>query len=71
MRGARLAFALGALVLAGAGQAVEGEWSHQGQHAGVTLGVMPLTAQWRSAFYVNRGFPADVIKPASCSSPSI
>ena len=68
MRGARLALAVGALALAGAGQAVEGEWSHQGQHAGVTLGVMPLTAQWRSAFYVNRGFPAEVIQPyaAAC-----
>jgi hypothetical protein len=68
MRAARLAFAIGTLAVAAAGQAVEGEWSHQGRHAGVTLGVMPLTAQWRSAFYVNRGFPAEVIQPyaAAC-----
>jgi len=68
MRAARLALAIGALALAAAGQAVEGEWSHQGHHAGVTLGVMPLTAQWRSAFYVNRGIPAEVIQPyaAAC-----
>ena len=68
MRAARLAFAIGTLAVAAAGQAVEGEWSHQGHHAGVTLGVMPLTAQWRSAFYVNRGFPAEVIQPyaAAC-----
>lgn len=37
--------------------------SHIGGHGSVTLSISPLPQQWRSAFYVNRGFDAAVIHP--------
>lgn len=37
--------------------------SHIGGHGSVTLSISPLPQQWRSAFYVNRGFNAAVIHP--------
>lgn len=54
---------LWAIVLAGTCSADDNNWSHSGQHGSVTLGIGALTQKWRSAFYVNRGFDATVIRP--------
>jgi hypothetical protein len=50
-------------VLAGICSADDNNWSHSGRHGSVTLGVSTLPQKWRSAFYVNRGFGATVIRP--------
>lgn len=46
----------------GASAADDNSWTHSGRHGSVTLGVGALSQQWRTAFYVNRGFDAAVIR---------
>lgn len=59
---------LWAIVLTGLCAADDGNGPHRGQHGGVSLDISPLLQKWRSAFYVNRGFDATVIRPyaAAC-----
>lgn len=54
---------LWAIALAGLCSADDNNAAHRGQHGSVSLDVSPLLQKWRSAFYVNRGFEATVIRP--------
>lgn len=57
-----------AILFTGANAADDDTGTRSGRHGSVTLTVGALTPQWRTAFYVNRGFAAPVIRPyaAAC-----